>query len=85
MAFLYDIVAVYDELYRSWAREGRGRGRGGLTLYIFYDQITEETNIMAVILAIHTKTASKLSFIDIIHRFRCIFVYHHYRNTIRRL
>ena len=29
-------------------------------LYIFYDQITQETNIMAVIVAIHTKTASKL-------------------------
>ena len=40
---------------------------------------------MAVILAIHTKTASKLSFIDIIHRVLYIFVYHHYRNTIRRL
>ena len=36
-------------------------------LYIFYDQITKKIIIMAVILAIHTKTASKLSFIDIIH------------------
>ena len=29
----------------------------------------KEINLMAVILAIHTKTASKLSYIDIIHCF----------------